>query len=262
MNQVSIVASVVLWPWFLLASAATVAGGVVVGALTAPFDRARRSVLWVNHLVWGRMLFTFGPLWTARRTVPEIGPGPYVIVSNHVSVLDIPLNMGLPLPIRVCAREALFDVPVMGWYMRFSRQIRIETGSREAVEGSLAACRQAIEDGVSVLVFPEGSRSDDGRIGTFQKGAFKLAQELGVPVLPVVVDGSQDALPKGQLLVRSLFTRMRMTVLPPVSTTTPEGAPIVCRVLARRVRDAMVSELDRMRAEAAERPVLALDAST
>jgi 1-acyl-sn-glycerol-3-phosphate acyltransferase len=122
----------------------------------------------------------------------------------------------------------------------------VASDSREAVEASLGACREAIRDGASILVFPEGTRSGDGRIGPFHKGAFLLARELGVPVLPVVIDGSGAALPKGSpgLVLRSCDFRMR--VLAPIA---PEGSS---RVLARRVREAMVAELTRMRVEGAD----------
>lgn len=245
--------NVVMWPWFLFVSAVTVGTGVVVGTITAPFDHARRAVLWVNHLIWGRVLFALGPLWSVRRQIPQIGPGPYVVVCNHASLIDIPLNLGLPLPIRVSARHGLFAVPVMGWYMRYSGQILVDTGTREAVDRTLDACRAAIADGVSVLVFPEGTRSEDGRIGAFHKGAFRLAAELGVQVLPVVIDGSGAAMPKGSSGLARWFCRFRMNVLAPVDANENTAS----RVLARRVRDDMVAELDRMRAEDAPVPVLA-----
>jgi 1-acyl-sn-glycerol-3-phosphate acyltransferase len=244
--------NIVMWPWFLLVSAVTVAVGLVVGTLAAPFDRARRGVLWVNHWIWGRLLFALGPLWSVRRQVPELGPGPYVVVCNHASLIDIPLNLGLPLPIRVSARPGLFRVPLMGWYMRYSRQILVDSADREGVDRTMEAFRAAIADGVSVLIFPEGTRSEDGQIGTFHKGAFKLASELGVPLLPVVIDGSGAALPKGSNGLVRWFCRFRMHVLQPVPTTGTS------RVLSRQVRDAMVAELDRMRAEARE-PLLAVE---
>ena len=242
-----------MWPWFLSVSVATALGGVVAGTLTAPFDRSRRGALWVNHWLWGRLLFALGPLWRVeRQRVPDgdapLGPGPYVVVSNHTSLLDIPLNMGLPLPMRVSARPGLFRVPIMGRYMRYSRMISVDAGSREAVEASLAACRQAIAEGVSILVFPEGTRSEDGRIGAFHKGAFLIARELDVPILPVVIDGSGAALPKGRLGLMSSFCRFRMRTLPPVAPATS------ARVLSRQIRADMVAELDRMRSGDAESP--------
>ncbi|MEQ1504791.1 MAG: lysophospholipid acyltransferase family protein [Myxococcota bacterium] len=243
--RVNLLANAVMWPTFLLMSAVTVVLGVAVGTITAPFDRARRAVAWVDHLVWGRLLFLFGPLWSVRRSIPPLGPGPYVVVSNHGSLIDIPLNMGLPLPMRVLAREGLFRVPVMGWYMRYSRQILVDGSSRDGVDQTLDACRDAIANGVSVLVFPEGTRTEDGAIGVFHKGAFKLAAELGVPVLPVVIDGSHQALPKGSPGLVLPYCRFRMRALEPI----PVDGTVATRVLARRVRDRMVAELDRMRAE-------------
>lgn len=238
----NLASNAIMWPWFLLVSAAELVLGVVVGTLAKPFDPARKSVLWLNHLLWGRLLFLLGPLWTAERRIPELGPGPYVIVSNHASLIDIPLNVGLPLPIRIGARPGLFRVPLMGWFMRFSGHICVESGSKEAIEATMQACRAAIQDGISILIFPEGTRSDDGSIGSFHKGAFHLARELGVPILPVVVDGTGQALPKGSVGLVKGFCRFRMHVLEPIDPST-----LSARALSRRVQDRMTAELDHMR---------------
>mgnify|MGYP003376034964 CR=1 FL=1 len=242
--QPRILSNLVMWPWFLGVSVVTMVGGLILGLV--PRDPGRLRPLWVNHWLWGRALFAFGPLWRARREVGPLGPGPYVIVSTHTSLLDIPLNLGLPLPIRVSARPGIFRVPVMGAYMRFSRMIPVASDSREAVEASLEACRAAIRDGASILVFPEGTRSEDGGIGPFHKGAFHLARELGVPILPVVIDGTGRALPKGSPGLVQGFCRFHLRTLPPIA---PEGT---ARALSRRVREAMVAELAALRQSAGE----------
>lgn len=249
--RVDPLSNAIMWPWFLAVSALTVAVGLTA-SLLRPWDRARTGALWVHHWLWGRALFTLGPLWRARRELIPLGPGPYVVVSTHASLIDIPLNLGLPLPIRVSARPGIFRVPVMGAYMRFSRMIPVGSGSRGEIEASLEACRAAIRDGASILVFPEGTRSEDGRIGPFQKGAFVLARELGVPVLPVVIDGSGAALPKGSPGLVRRYCDFRMRVLPPIPADAPS------RALARRVRDAMVAALADLRGE----PVASLPLTT
>jgi 1-acyl-sn-glycerol-3-phosphate acyltransferase len=248
-ERVDLLSNAVMWPWFLAVSLVTLAFGVLAAA-ARPWDRARLGALWVHHWLWGRALFALGPLWRVQREIATpLGPGPYVVVSTHASLIDIPLNLGLPLPIRVSARPGIFRVPLMGAYMRFSRMIPVASDSRESVEASLEACRAAIRDGASILVFPEGTRSVDGRIGPFHKGAFVLARELGVPILPVVIDGSMAALPKGSPGLVQRFCGFRLRAMAPIEPDAPS------RVLARRVREAMVAELARMRAELPEAQV-------
>ena len=111
---------------FGLSSLLTVAAGTLAQVPLLPFDRARRACLRANHLFWGRFFWWIEPsLRMRRRGLEHARGGPFVIVCNHASVMDIPACMGLPLPLRVVARREFFRVPVLGWYMRFSRQIRI-----------------------------------------------------------------------------------------------------------------------------------------
>jgi 1-acyl-sn-glycerol-3-phosphate acyltransferase len=153
--------------------------------------------------------------------------------------------MGLDVPLRVVARSEYLRVPVLGWYMRFCRQIALDREDAASVQAMLAACGASLRAGISVLLFPEGTRSPDAALGRFHRGAFRVARDTGTPVLPVVVYGNHKILRKGSCMPMALRQRVVLEVLPPVA---PDGLPSA-RVLSERVRDRMAEALDRIRAE-------------
>ncbi|MBW1881782.1 MAG: 1-acyl-sn-glycerol-3-phosphate acyltransferase, partial [Deltaproteobacteria bacterium] len=168
---------------FLWVSLVNLVVGVTLQVVALPFDPKRKVCLWVNHLLWGRVLYRVLPAISLRRTATaDLGPGPYVVVCNHTSVLDIPACMGLRIPLRVVGKQSLDRVFLLGRYMRFTRQILLGT-SEASVQRFLAQSHQALRDGISVLIFPEGTRSLDARLARFNRGAFRVAKDAGVPVL-------------------------------------------------------------------------------
>lgn len=209
--------AIVGWPLFWAVSIATALGAAVAQVLALPFDSERRVSLRLIQLGWGTWLWRVIPFWTVRwEGLDRVGPGPYVLVANHVSVLDIPYVMGLPLPVRVVAKPSLFDAPILGSFMRLSRQVRVETTAEDAAAGMLAASRQSLDEGISLLVFPEGTRSDPPRLQRFHRGAFRIAKDTGVPVLPIAIRGTWSILPKHGFLPRSLFVECALRVLDPL----------------------------------------------
>jgi 1-acyl-sn-glycerol-3-phosphate acyltransferase len=241
-------ASWLAWSIFLAVSAANIVVGGLVQIAAAPFDPDRRASLVLNRWLWGRALFALEPSFPLlRRGLERVGPGPYVVVCNHSSVLDIPACMGLPLPLRVVGRTGLFKVPFMGWYMRFCRQIPLDASDPASVEAFLQDTRQTLAAGISVLVFPEGTRSLDATLGPFNRGAFRLAKDTNTPVLPVVVYGTHRVMCKGALPLQHLFTRIRVQVLDPIDPAESSTA----RKLSNRAHEAIAAGLDQLRAEVA-----------
>lgn len=212
--------------------------GLVLQLPVLPWDPERRAALRANHLVWGRMLHPALPSMAMDRTLPDVGPGPYIVVCNHTSVLDIPACLGLNLPLRVVGRGGLSRVPVLGSWMRFSRQIVLPDDPSTAAR-FVGECRAALDAGISVLVFPEGTRSRDARLGTFGRGAFRLALDSGIPILPVVIHGHHLALPKGSFLPPTRYQRVRMRVLDPI----PPTGVTTARALSNRTHAAMKAAL-------------------
>ncbi|MBN1208316.1 MAG: 1-acyl-sn-glycerol-3-phosphate acyltransferase [Myxococcaceae bacterium] len=162
---------------------------------------------------------------------------PYIFLMNHQSAMDIPCAFAaLPVNVRFVAKHILKYVPFLGWYMAMTGMIFINRSNhREAVK-SLALAGERIRSGKSVLAFPEGTRSRDGLILPFKKGPFALAIEAQVPIIPVAIHGSLQALPTGGISLRKHDIRVK--VGHPIET---QGLKSADRdALLRRVRDAII----------------------
>lgn len=124
--------------------------------------------------------------------------GPVIMLSNHQGAFDIPvLQAYIPMQFRWVAKKSLFRIPVVGWSMRFAGYIGIERENVGEALKSLDNAAGKIKSGTSVIIFPEGTRSETGRLLPFKKGAFMLAAKSGVPVVPVAVSGTKDIMKKG-----------------------------------------------------------------
>lgn len=179
---------------------------------------------------------------------------PFVAVSNHQSMADIPVVSLLPWEMKWVGKKELFDVPVMGWLMKLAGDIpvdRKDSGSRSTV---LVRAQRRLEQGVSVMFFPEGTRSRDGRLKRFYDGAFALAIQAGVPVLPIALDGTMDALPKHGWQFSRADVRLDALPLIPTDGLTEADIP----ELRERVRNAILSHVAAWR----EVPMDAADALT
>lgn len=121
---------------------------------------------------------------------------PYVMVCNHLSQADIPLISNLPWEMKWVAKKELFEVPVVGWMMRMAGDISVDRKARDRRQKTFEQARYYLNRKCSVIFFPEGTRSRNGKLNTFAYGAFELAVSEGVPILPMVIDGTQNTLPK------------------------------------------------------------------
>ncbi len=142
---------------------------------------------------------------------------PAIYVSNHQSNFDIPLlYAGLPMQFRWMAKQELFRIPLFGTAMKYSGYIPIDRSSRTREIGSPAAAAKRIRHGISVIIFPEGTRSADGTLQPFKKGALLLAAKAGVPIVPMAIHGSHQVQPKGSLRINP--TPVQLTIMPPIAT--------------------------------------------
>ena len=237
---------VTAWVWTLWVLIVLV-GFPVVGLVflcTAPFDPGRyaagRTFRWLGSL-GGRL----NPWWdfhTEGHLVRD-PRRPYVAVSNHESYADIFLLSHLPWEMKWLAKQTIFNIPVMGWVMRMAGDVPLVRGNRESAVGALARCRDRLSNRVSVMIFPEGTRSHDGELKAFKDGAFRLAIEAGVPILPLAVNGAYTALHKGDW--RFDVTNAEVRVLEPIPTEglTLDDLPH----LRERARGAISAALATMR---------------
>ncbi len=137
-------------------------------------------------------------------------------MANHQSLLDILLLSKVPHEMKWIAKESLFKVPWVGWMFRISGDIPVLRGNSESGGEALAKARRYLARGMSVMIFPEGTRSASAKLLPFKSGAFRLAIEAGVPVLPIAVHGTASGMPKGNPWVRPCRAYAR--ILEPVQT--------------------------------------------
>lgn len=140
---------------------------------------------------------------------------PYIIVSNHLSNADIPVISNLPWEMKWVAKKELFELPVLGWMMNMARDISVDrtaTGKKLSV---FKKCRSALHHQVSVFFFPEGTRSRSGKLQKFSPGAFNLSIKEQIPILPIVLDGTQGCLPKKTWVFKP-NVHVQLKVLEPV----------------------------------------------
>ena len=218
---------------------------LAIRLLTAPFDR-RQVLLHLFSCLWASLYLWIMPAWSVRVEGERrrAWQRHFVIVSNHQSQLDILLAYRLFIPFKWVSKAEVFRLPFIGWNMWLNGYIKLKRGDREGVARMFADCEKALSRGSSVFIFPEGTRSDTGALRPFKPGAFILAKKMGVPILPVVISGSNAALPKHSLNFHGRQT-MRIRVLPPIAAATVAATSV--EVLAEAVRGMVAAELQRMR---------------
>ncbi len=141
-----------------------------------------------------------------------------IVMANHQSNFDIPVLLAhLPIQFRWLAKAELFRIPVFGRAMRSCGYISIDRSNRESAFRSLAKAAAMVQDGTSIVVFPEGTRSIDGIIKPFKKGPFVLAVDAGVPIVPIVINGTWSIMPKDRLTIKPC--RVTLDVLSPIETS-------------------------------------------
>jgi 1-acyl-sn-glycerol-3-phosphate acyltransferase len=181
-------------------------------------DRTRRVPgRWMRR--FGRVSSALTPVWrfSVDGEPPEdIAHRGYVVVSNHESTADPFLLSWLPWDMRWVAKEEIFRLPLLGWLMRLGGDIPLRRGDRESVARMFQACRETLARGCPVMMFPEGTRSPDGRLLPFKDGAFQLAIETGAPILPIAIAGTRGCRPKGSLWFGR--ARAHARVLEPIAT--------------------------------------------
>jgi 1-acyl-sn-glycerol-3-phosphate acyltransferase len=135
----------------------------------------------------------------------------YVIISNHQSTLDILLMNCLRYNYKWISKIENFKVPFIGWYLRMADYITVDRGDEESKTEMLEKSLNCLENGTSIMIFPEGTRSLDKEIGFFKRGAFQLALQANVPILPVLIEGSGGILPKhGMIFGRRQEVRIKV----------------------------------------------------
>jgi 1-acyl-sn-glycerol-3-phosphate acyltransferase len=126
----------------------------------------------------------------------------YIFMTNHVSNLDPPIQIPLiPRRTSVMVKKELFKTPILGYAMRKALLVPVDRGNRDAGIEAVRAAKRVVEQGLNMAIYVEGKRSFDGKLLPFKKGPFYLAIECGVPVIPMTIVGTHEAMPKGRFSV-------------------------------------------------------------
>ncbi len=221
--MLSFLVTVYFWGFMLLSSLILFPLAVILRVATAPFDR-RLKLLHRFTSFWGSLYTRAHPLWDITVTGTEhlSVEAPAVIIANHQSFADILVLFRLPIHYKWVSKAENFRVPLIGWNMGLNRYIRIERGSIRGNLKMMRDCEMALRDGNSLLIFPEGTRSADGRMRPFKEGAFELAIRMRRPILPILITGTGEALPKRGIMLRGRH-QMLVRVLPPIMPDSYRG---------------------------------------
>ena len=195
--------SLAFWAFMALSSLVLFPVAVVLWAVTAPFD-GRLRALHQFTCFWASLYTWTNPLWRVRVVGREhIRPGAtYVMIANHQSFVDILVLFRLFTHYKWVSKAEMFRLPCIGWNMALNRYVKLRRGDAASIAAMMRACERHLEAGSSIMIFPEGTRSADGRLKAFKHGAFTLAQAARVPMLPIVLEGTANALPKHGFVLR------------------------------------------------------------
>jgi 1-acyl-sn-glycerol-3-phosphate acyltransferase len=216
----------------------------IIWIITLPFDRNRKvmhRILVLQSIILVRII----PFWKLKIEGKEKIPRgrPFVMISNHSSLADILMINCLGCNFKWISKIENTRVPVLGWYLRMADYITVDRDDEESKITMLARSLVCLRNGISLMIFPEGTRSTGNTPGFFKRGAFQLAIEAGVPLLPLVLKGTGDLLPKHGFILGDT-RHIVIRVLDPVYPESFETDDAI--VLGERFRNMISSALNKI----------------
>jgi 1-acyl-sn-glycerol-3-phosphate acyltransferase len=232
-------AALVTDPLIILATIVFATVSVAISLFDATGRRQARIAV-----AWSRALLKVSGVKGKVEGLENISPnGVYVFASNHASYMDTPVVLGnIPVQFRFLAKRGLFMIPFLGTHLQRAGHIPVFRGNaRQNLKTLVMAAETVQKRGISLLIFPEGGRSQDGTLGQFSEGAAYIAIKAGVPLVPLTLQGTRAVLPFGSGLPRP--GRIRMLIGDPIPT---EGLSLKCRErLTAQVRAQVAATLER-----------------
>jgi 1-acyl-sn-glycerol-3-phosphate acyltransferase len=205
--------------------------------LVSFFDPTRRRQNSVER-AWARALLAVSGVKVQVEGLEKITKdGSYVFVSNHLSYMDTPVALAnIPVRFRFLAKRGLFQIPFLGWHLARAGHIRVpREDARAAVKTMTLAAQVVRQEGVSLLVFPEGGRSRTGEMRDFKEGAAYIAIKAGVPLVPIALKGTREVLPFGSGTVRTGTVTMRIGDPMPTTQASPHDRVRLTEELQHRI---------------------------
>ncbi|MEM7410724.1 MAG: lysophospholipid acyltransferase family protein [Myxococcota bacterium] len=246
--------STLFWVFLTATSVALFPVAVALWATTRLFDPQLR-LLHQFTCFWASLYTWFNPAWPVKVVGREKidRSEAYVMVANHLSLLDILVLFRLFVHYKWVSKLENFRIPFIGWNMRLNRYIALRRGDRASVVQMIRASLEALSEGNSIMMFPEGTRSATGQMRAFKPGAFEIALTAKRPILPIAIEGTAEALPKRGVVLQGRHP-IRVTVLDPIPYAGFAGDSV--EELTQRVRQRILEAIDEKEPTpaAAERP--------
>jgi 1-acyl-sn-glycerol-3-phosphate acyltransferase len=233
--------SVLFWSFMATSSILLFPVSLLLYGLTIAFDDRR----WVLHRFtsfWASLYTWLNPVWRVRVIDREKlhDDGPVVIVANHLSLVDILVLFRLQTHFRWVSKLENFRVPFVGWNMRLCDYIPLRRGDQASIQAMMRHCDRAIQAGNSIMMFPEGTRSATGRMRSWKPGAFQIAARNRVPIQPILIRGTAEALPKRGFILQGRHA-ISIEILDPIPVEEVEA--VSAEEMTNRVRTILVEML-------------------
>lgn len=200
---------------------------VILTIILFPFDK-KRKILHSQCFWWAKAIISYNPYWHIQVSgLENINKDKtYVVVANHQSLADIVVMYKTFMQFKWVAKDSLFKIPFIGWCLSLTKHIRLSRGKIGSIKKAYREAIDWLKKDISVVFFPEGTRSETGKIGKFQSGAFKLAIQEKRPILPIVIAGTREAIPKGSWVFETEVF-IKLTVLAPIETENLQSSDFI-----------------------------------
>ena len=211
-----------------------------VAVLTGLVDRTGETVFKIARF-WSRLVLAVpGVRVKVEQRAPLDPKRPYIFMSNHASMIDIWAGfVAVPVSFRFIAKKQLARIPLFGWAMWAGRFIFIDRQNAVAARRSIEEAARRIKAGQSVVIYPEGTRTRDGRLLPFKKGGFHLAIDSGTAIVPMAIEGTRELMPRGAMLIRAGEVRLQIGEPIPTAGLGPADR----EQLVKQVRDRIAEML-------------------
>uniref|UniRef100_A0A7S0EBP5 Phospholipid/glycerol acyltransferase domain-containing protein n=1 Tax=Hanusia phi TaxID=3032 RepID=A0A7S0EBP5_9CRYP len=227
---------------------------VLIRILHLFYDRERRVLLHWWTTQWAYHYHHWNPFCQTtilgREVIKKVKDRAVIFVCNHQSTTDIMLLYGIETHFKWVSKSSNFQIPFIGWNMWMNDYVPVTRGDKDSVHKMFDHCKRQLNAGNSLVFFPEGSRSTDGQIKAFKPGAFSLAMEAQVPIVPMVIDGTADCLTAGKGMTVAIYNgggwKITLKVLDPIY---PEEFGDSIESLMEKVRNVMVNDFEKIKVQ-------------
>jgi len=225
--------------------------GLPARLFTFWFDHGRRIPHACAQICWGYLNFWTNPFWSVEVEGKEHlqGGGPFLVCCNHQSLIDSLAMLLIGHQVKFISHAKVFTAPILGLYMRVCGYISVDPANPFPAPEVARTIQGWWDQGESVCLYPEGTRSPDGELQPFKVGGFRLARSAQVAVVPVAIDGTHPILPKGGWTFKgSPFHRIRVKILPPITAEQyGDDAILLCRMTHNAIDEALGEMRGRVR---------------